>query len=112
MRRASTSHPDQPELSFEYPVIVQPVGDGAVLVKYGKLQVKAADISVRKAAQILGTSVSTVHRYINEELLTRPKQVKRKAKLKLNRAEVEALAARIKGEESPEETHENPSAEV
>lgn len=89
---------DQQELPFEveFLPVVQATGNGTFVVKAGKPMVRLPDITVNKAAQILRTSVSTVHRYIKEGLLGDVKQTKTRAKIRLDRAKVEELAARLK----------------
>lgn len=82
----------QLELSFA-PVII-PRGDGTYLVRPGKPVIPSQDITAAAAAKILGCSVHSVYRYIREGHLTQVRQVKRRGKIRLNRAEVEELAGR------------------
>lgn len=81
------------QLELQFETIVVPRGDGSFLVKPGRLQTRTAEISADEAAAILGRSAFTVYRYVREGLLT-AKQAKPRARLRLDRAEVEALAAR------------------
>lgn len=72
-----------------------PRGDGTFLVKPGKLIIKEQDITVKEAAAILQCSVSHIYYLIDvENVFTDITQRKKKARIRLKRAQVEALARR------------------
>ncbi|WP_256199982.1 helix-turn-helix domain-containing protein [Verrucomicrobium spinosum] len=67
------------------------------MIKAGKPVPKLPQISAKEAAVILGCSQFSVYRYVKEGLLT-AKQTKPKARLRLDRSEVEALATKTTAE--------------
>ncbi|WP_009964032.1 helix-turn-helix domain-containing protein [Verrucomicrobium spinosum] len=79
------------QLEFQFPTIALQRSDGAWVIKAGKPVPKLPQISAKEAAVILGCSQFSVYRYVKEGLLT-AKQTKPKARLRLDRSEVEALA--------------------
>jgi excisionase family DNA binding protein len=79
------------QLEFHFPAIVTPRGDGTWLVKPGRPVPRPALVSTSSAARILGVHRKTVLRYVDEGLLTAT-QAKPRARVRLHRLEVEALA--------------------
>lgn len=81
------------QLQFHFPAQIIPRSDGSYLIRPGKPVPIDADCSPKEAAKIIGCSRNTIYLYIADGSLT-ARQTKQRAKIRLSRREVLALANR------------------
>jgi len=86
------------QLELFFPPVITARGDGTYIVKPGKPQARKVQITTTEAAIILRRSRQTIVRWVDEGRIGAEQPFPR-ARLLLDRAEVEALAAKVRGEE-------------
>lgn len=82
-----------PQIEFDFPTVKIPQGDGSYLIRPGKPVEREELIFPKEAAKLLGCSVFSVYRYVDMGLLT-ARQTYKKARYRLKRSEVDALATK------------------